>query len=56
VWYPDLQALEIPTGVTSVGRLLTFMNLPYGFGKNKLEWFQFHQKLETQVWFWFGFQ
>ncbi len=25
VWYPDLLALEIPTGPTSVGRFLTFM-------------------------------
>jgi hypothetical protein len=55
VWYPDLLALEIPTDPTSVRWFSTFMKtLRYGFEKKILEWFQFHQKLETQVWFWFG--
>jgi len=51
-WYPDLQALQICTGPTSVGRFLTFIkNLWFWFFKNILEWFEFRQKLETQVWF-----
>jgi hypothetical protein len=31
-WYPDLRALQIPTGPTSVGRFLTFIkNLRFRF-------------------------
>jgi len=31
-------------------------NLSYRFEKINLEWFQYHQKLETHIWFGFGYE